>query len=56
MDEQILENIPTEPEITVEENPIVEPVVDPEPVPPELYTVYIQIYDASRIIAINSSA
>ena len=56
MDEQILENIPTEPEITVEENPTVEPVVDPEPVPPELYTVYIQIDDASRIIAINSSA
>lgn len=56
MDEQILENIPTEPEITVEENPIVEPVVDPEPIPPKLYTVYIQIDDASRIIAINSSA
>ena len=56
MDEQILENIPTEPEITVEENSNVEPVVDPEPIPPELYTVYIQIDDASRIIAINSSA
>ena len=56
MDEQILENIPTEPEITVEENPIVEPVVNPEPIPPELYTVYIQIDNASRIIAINSSA
>ena len=56
MDEQILENISTEPEITVEENSPVEPVVDPEPVPPELYTVYIQIDDASRIIAINSSA
>ena len=56
MDEQILENIPTEPEITVEENSPVEPVVDPEPIPPELYTVYIQIDDASRIIAINSSA
>ena len=56
MDEQILENIPTEPEITVEENPIVDPVVDPEPIPPELYTVYIQIDDASRIVAINSSA
>ena len=56
MDEQILENIPTEPEITVEENSSVEPVVDPEPIPPELYTVYIQIDDASRIIAINSSA
>ena len=56
MDEQILETIPTEPEITVEENSPVEPVVDPEPIPPELYTVYIQIDDASRIIAINSSA
>ena len=56
MDEQILENIPTEPEITVEENLTVEPVVEPEPIPPELYTVYIQIDDASRIIAINSSA
>ena len=56
MDEQILENIPTEPEITVEKNPIVEPVVDPEPIQPELYTVYIQIDDVSRIIAINSSA
>ena len=56
MDEQILENIPTEPKITVEENPTVEPVVDPEPIPPELYTVYIQIDDASRIVAINSSA
>ena len=56
MDEQILENIPTEPEITVEENSTVEPVVDPEPIPPELYTVYIQIDDAFRIIAINSSA
>ena len=56
MDEQILENIPTEPEITVEENPPVEPVVDPESIPPELYTVYIQIDDAFRIIAINSSA
>ena len=56
MDEQILENIPTEPEITVEENPPVEPIVGPEPIPPELYTVYIQIDDASRIIAINSSA
>lgn len=56
MDEQILETISTEPEITVEENSSVEPVVDPEPIPPELYTVYIQIDDASRIIAINSSA
>lgn len=56
MDEQILETISTEPEITVEENFPVEPVVDPEPIPPELYTVYIQIDDASRIIAINSSA
>ena len=56
MNEQILENIPTEPEITVEENSSLEPVVDPEPIPPELYTVYIQIDDASRIIAINSSA
>lgn len=56
MNEQILENISTEPEITVEENSIAEPVVDPEPIPPELYTVYIQIDDASRIIAINSSA
>ena len=56
MDEQILENIPTEPEITVEENSSVEPVVGPEPIPPELYTVYIQIDDASRIIAVNSSA
>ena len=56
MDEQILENIPTEPEITVEENSPVEPVVDPEPITPELYTVYIQIDDASRIIGINSSA
>lgn len=56
MDEQILENIPTEPEITVEENPTVEPVVDSEPIPPELYTVYIQIDDTSRIIAIISSA
>lgn len=56
MDEQILETISTEPEITVEENSPVEQVVDPEPIPPELYTVYIQIDDASRIIAINSSA
>ena len=56
MDEQILENISTEPEITVEENSSVEPVVDPELTPPELYTVYIQIDDLSRIIAINSSA
>ena len=56
MDEQILETIPTEPEITVEGNSLVEPVVDPEPTPPELYTVYIKIDDASRIIAINSSA
>ena len=56
MDEQILENISTESEITVEENLTVEPVVDPEPIPPELYTVYIQIDDASRVIAINSSA
>ena len=56
MDEQILENIPTEPEITVEENSSLEPVVDPEPIPSELYTVYIQIDDASRIVAINSSA
>lgn len=56
MDEQILETIPTESEITVEENFSVEPVVNPEPIPPELYTVYIQIDDASRIIAINSSA
>lgn len=56
MDEQILENIPTEPEITVEENSPVEPVVDSESIPPELYTVYIQIDDASRIVAINSSA
>lgn len=56
MDEQILETIPTEPEITVEENSPVEPVVDPEPTPPELYTVYIKIDDALRIVAINSSA
>ena len=56
MDEQILETISTEPEITVEENSSVEPVVDPEPIPPELYIVYIQIDDASRIVAINSSA
>ena len=56
MDEQILETIPTEPDIIVEENSPVEPVVDPEPTPPELYTVYIKIDDASRIIAINSSA
>lgn len=56
MDKQILENISAEPEITVEENSPVEPVVDPEPIPPELYTVYVQIDDASRIIAINSSA
>lgn len=56
MDEQILETISTEPEITVEENSHVEPVVDPEPIPPELYTVYIKIDDASRVIAINSSA
>ena len=56
MDEQILETISTEPEITVEENFPVEPVVDPEPILPEPYTVYIQIDDASRIIAINSSA
>ena len=56
MDEQILENIPTEPEITVEENPTVEPTVEPEPILHELYTVYIQIDDASRIVAINSSA
>lgn len=56
MDEQILETISTEPEITVEENSPVEQVVDSEPILPELYTVYIQIDDASRIIAINSSA
>ena len=56
MDEQILENIPMEPEIIVEENSTVEPIADPEPIHPELYTVYIQIDDASRIIAINSSA
>ena len=56
MDEQILENIPTEPEITVEENSPVEPVVELETIQPELYTVYIQIDDASRIVAINSSA
>lgn len=56
MDEQILETISTEPEITVEENPIVEQAVDPEPTPPELYTVYIKIDDALRIVAINSSA
>ena len=56
MDEQILETISTEPEITVEENSPVEPVIGPEPIPPELYTVYIQIDDALRIIAINSSA
>lgn len=56
MNEQILETISTEPEITVEENSPVEQVVDPEPTLPELYTVYIQIDDASRIIAINSSA
>lgn len=56
MDEQILETISTEPEITVEENSPVEQVVGPEPILPELYTVYIQIDDASRIIAINSSA
>lgn len=56
MDEQILEAISTEPEITVEENSIAEPVVDPEPISPELYTVYIQIDDASRIITVNSSA
>lgn len=56
MDEQILETIPTEPEITIEENSSVEPVVNPEPIPPELYTVYIKIDNASRIIAINSSA
>ena len=56
MDEQILETIPTKPDIIVEENSPVEPVVDPEPTPPELYTVYIKIDDASRIIAINSSA
>lgn len=56
MDEQILENIPTEPEITVEENSPIEPVVDPEPIPPELYRVYVKIDDASRIISINSSA
>ena len=56
MDEQILETISTEPEIIVEENSPVEPVVGPEPIPPELYTVYIQIDDASRIITINSSA
>ena len=56
MDEQILESIPTEPKITVEENSTVEPVVDPEPIPPELYTVYIRIGDASRIIAISCCA
>ena len=56
MDEQILETISTKPEITVEENPPVEPVVDSEPILPELYTVYIQIDNDSRIIAINSSA
>ena len=55
MDEQILETIPTEPEITVEGNSLVEPVADPEPTPPELYTVYIKIDDASRIVDINSS-
>ena len=56
MDEQILENISTEPEITVEENSPVEQVVNSEPILPDPYTVYIQIDDASRIIAINSSA
>lgn len=56
MDEQILKNIPTEHEITVEENSPVEPVVDSKPILPDPYTVYIQIDDASRIVAINSSA
>ena len=56
MDEQILENTPIEPKEEPTVEPTVEPVVNQEPVPPELYTVYIQIDDASRIIAINSSA
>ena len=56
MDEQILETISTEPEITVEENSPVEPIEEPGSILPELYTVYIKIDDASRIIAINSSA
>lgn len=56
MDEQILENIPTEPEITGEENSSVESIKEPEPILPELYTVYIQIDDALRIVAVNSSA
>lgn len=56
MDEQILENISTEPEITVEENSTVETTVEPEPILPNPYTVYIKIDDSSRIIAINSSA
>ena len=56
MDEQILETISTEPEITVEENSPVEPIEEPGSILSELYTVYIQIDNASRIIAINSSA
>ena len=56
MDKQILETISTEPEITVEENSPVEPIEEPGSILPELYTVYIKIDDASRIIAINSSA
>lgn len=40
------------------EEPASKPTIvpEPEPIPPALYTVYIQTDDASRIIAINSSA
>ena len=66
MDEQILdipldetvEDIPFEAEPLPIEGLPTESIPEPEPEPllTELYTVYIQTDDASRIIAINSSA
>lgn len=57
IDEYPVEDLTSEAEPLPTEEPASEPIVlEPEPLPPELYTVYIQTDDASRIIAINSSA
>ena len=58
IDEYPVEDLTSEAEPLPTEEPVSEPTIvpEPEPIPPELYTVYIQTDSASRIIAINSSA
>lgn len=58
IDEYPVEDFTSGAEPLPTEEPASEPATEPgpEPLPPELYTVFIQIDSASRIIAINSSA